>query len=385
MFLRELEGLKENGLLREIKDRDRASPQGRLISIGKRHCLLNFASNDYLGLANHPAVVEAAKKALTEFGAGAGASRLLSGGTTLHKKLETALARFKGTGSALIFNSGYSLNTGLIPAVAAEGDALFSDELNHASIVDGCRLSRAKKHIYRHKDVGHLEELIKKSDARRKVVVTDAVFSMDGDIAPLNDLYALCKAEGAALYIDDAHGTGVTGKGKGTLKHFGLKPVPFVIEMGTLSKALGSFGAFLTGPKETVGWAVNNARCLIYSTALPPSPVGAALKALELVGTDGARIERLWANRDMLLSALQRLGLDTGESETPIIPVMLKDVQDALGMSRRLLAAGIYAPAIRPPTVKQPRLRLTVTASHTDEDIERLIRALNNKCRSKAT
>ncbi|MDP2166747.1 MAG: pyridoxal phosphate-dependent aminotransferase family protein [Thermodesulfovibrionales bacterium] len=377
MFRKELEALKENRLLREIKDR--GSAQGARINI-KGRVYINFGSNDYLGLASHPHVAAGAKDALEKFGAGAGASRLLAGGTSLSERLESLLADFKEAEKALVFNSGYCMNTGVIPALADEEDAVFSDELNHASIIDGCRLSKAKKYIYRHSDVSHLRELLRGTKARKKIIVTDAVFSMDGDIAPIEEICGLC-ASGSGdmlLYMDDAHGTGVLGKGRGTLRHFGIKPEPWIIQMGTMSKAMGSFGAFAAGDGDSIGWLLNSARSLIFSTALPPSAVGASIAALEVIWKDDkGLVDKLWDNRDKLMNELAGLGLDTGRSETPIIPLIMKDVESTAGLSDYLYKEGIYAPAIRPPAVRTPRVRLTVTAAHTEEEIGILARALH--------
>jgi 8-amino-7-oxononanoate synthase len=375
MFEDMLEDRKREGLLREIHDR--ASAMGRTITVDGRE-LLNFASNDYLGLASNEKLKQAASKAIMIFGTGAGASRLLSGGTRLHEELEQGVASFKGTPSALVFNSGYAANTGVLPALAGEGNAIFSDELNHASLIDGCRLSGAAKYIYRHADMEHLEDFLGSSTAKQKVVATDSVFSMDGDIAPLAGLMELSEKYGAILYIDDAHGTGTLGNGRGALAHFGLNPGPRVIQMGTFSKALGSFGAFVAADRGTTRWLINSARSLIYSTALPPAAIAASIAALEIVGTDSAPVERLWENRERLAGGLADLGLNTGRSRTPIIPVLFDSVEGALAASARLRKEGIYAPAIRPPTVKRPRLRLTVTAAHTEEDIARILDVLSD-------
>jgi 8-amino-7-oxononanoate synthase len=375
MFEDMLEDRKRQGLLRSIHDR--ASAMGRTIMVDGRE-LLNFASNDYLGLASDERLKQAASKAIMIFGTGAGASRLLSGGTRLHEELEQRLASFKGTPSALVFNSGYAANTGALPALADAGDAIFSDEMNHASLIDGCRLSRAAKYIYRHGDLEHLESFLASSTAKRKIVATDSVFSMDGDIAPLPGLMQLSEKYGSILYIDDAHGTGIFGNGHGMLAHFGLKPEPWVIQMGTFSKALGSFGAFVAADRGTIGWLTNSARSLIYSTALPPSAVAAASTALDIVDKDESINASLWSNREMLFDGLTSLGLNTGQSETPIIPVLFDSVKGALGATAHLREKGIYAPAIRPPTVKEPRLRLTVTASQTEEDLNVLLHALSS-------
>ena len=373
MFFEKLKILKENRLFREIKDR--ASPQGSKIKLGGRE-YVNFSSNDYLGLANHPYIINEVKKALDEYGSGSGASRLLSGGSILHKELEDKTAQFKETESALVFNSGYAANSGIIPAITDKDDMIFSDELNHASIIDGCRLSKAKTVIYRHKDLSHLEDLIRKEDAKNKIVITDTVFSMDGDIAPLAGIYDICKKNNAILYIDDAHGTGVLGNGRGALSHFNIKPEPWVIQMGTFSKALGSFGAFVTGNREVIEWIQNTARSFIFSTALPSCVIAASIAALELIKNDSELIKKLWENRDRAASDIKDSGYDIMGSETPIIPLKTGNVEDTLRISRHLYEKGLFAPAIRPPTVIEPRIRITVTASHTDEDIEKLIEAL---------
>lgn len=399
MFSKPLAYLKEKNIFRRIKDR--ASPQGsRIIINGKEY--INFSSNDYLGLANHPHLIEAAQRSMKRFGFGSGASRLLSGGSALHEKLEMKIARFKSTESALIFNSGYSANTGIIPAIAGKGDVIFSDELNHASIIDGCRLSRAKTIVYRHKDTLQLETLIKKTKAKRKIIVTDSVFSMNGDIAPLKEIYKLCaslnlygQTRGSSgqthrsaptpstaptnciLYIDDAHATGVLGNGKGSLEYFKIKPEPWIIQMGTFSKALGSFGAFGAGSRDTINWIINAARSFIFSTALPSCVIAASIAALELIEKNPKLIKRLWSNRDKLVIELTKLGCDIMGSETPIIPIKTGSIKKTLEISQSLFEKGIYVSAIRPPAVKEPRIRITVTAAHTNNDIKKLISALS--------
>ncbi len=373
MFFEKLKILKENRLFREIKDR--ASPQGSKIKLDGRE-YVNFSSNDYLGLANHPYIINEVKKALDEYGFGSGASRLLSGGSILHKELEDKTAQFKETESALVFNSGYAANTGIIPTITDKDDIIFSDELNHASIIDGCRLSKAKTLIYRHKDLSHLKDLIRKEDANRKIVITDTVFSMDGDITPLSGIYDICKKNNAILYIDDAHGTGVLGKGRGALSHFNIRPEPWIIQMGTFSKALGSFGAFVAGSRDVIEWIINTARSFVFSTALPSCVIAASIAAFELLEKDSELIKRLWANRNKVADSIKDIGHNIAESETPIIPLKTGTVEDTLRISRHLYEKGIFAPAIRPPTVIEPRIRITITAAHIDEDIERLIEAL---------
>jgi 8-amino-7-oxononanoate synthase len=366
--------LQEKGLLREIKDR--ASPQGPRVVFREKE-YINFSSNDYLGLSAHPFVIETAKRAMDDYGFGSSSSRLLGGGSILHGELERKVAQFKGTEAALILNSGYSANTGIIPAISDEHTVLFSDELNHASIIDGCRLSRAKTLIYRHRDVSHLEELLKEQKLQKKIVITDAVFSMEGDIAPLEGIFNTCKSHDALLYLDDAHGTGVLGNGKGALSHFNIQPEPWIIQMGTFSKALGSLGAFIAGSSDLISWILNTARSFIFSTTLPACVVAASIASLELIEKDSELIEKLWENRNKTSYLLQSTGYDSMGSETPIIPVRTGSLENTMRVSTHLYERGIFAPAIRPPTVKEPRIRITVTAAHASEDIEKLIEALS--------
>ncbi|MBI5847995.1 MAG: 8-amino-7-oxononanoate synthase [Nitrospirae bacterium] len=379
MFEAEMEKLIGQKLQRQFIDR--ASAQGPVIAIGGKK-LVNFSSNDYLGFAAHPDLVKAAAQAMLKYGFGAGASRLLAGGTVLHAKLEKTLSAWKRTESAVVFNSGYAANTGIIPAIADEGDLIFSDSLNHASIIEGCRLSRAKTIIYRHGDIRHLQTLMKKcKTSGKKIVVTDTVFSMDGDLAPLKDLYDFCKSVNASrithnallLYLDDAHGTGVLGNGSGALAHFGLKPEPWIIQMGTFSKALGAFGAFAAGSEDTMQWISNRARSLIFSTALPPAVIAAVTAAVQLIRKDRGFVQRLWTNREYLINALQAIGYDEIVSETPIIPIRTSTIEAALRLSQFLFDHGVYAPAIRPPTVAEPRIRVVVTAAHEKKHLERLV------------
>ncbi len=379
MFENELKEHRRSGLFRIITDRQsKTGPE--IIIKGIR--LINFSSNDYLSLSSEPEVIKAGMDAIEQYGMGSGASRLLSGGTTLHESLEQLLSEFKATESALVFNSGYAANTGIIPAIANSDTALFSDELNHASIIDGCRLARAEVFVYRHRDIEHLKKLLRNCNKSRKIIVSDTVFSMDGDIAPLIELKELADSEGALLYIDDAHGTGVLGEGYGALRHFGLEPDENIIQMGTLSKAIGSFGAFVAGTKTVTDWLVNTARTLIFSTALPPSVVVAAETSIRIIINQPQRVEKLWKNRELLVMGLQSLGIDTSPSETPIIPIKVKENEEAINLSIFLRERGIYAPAIRPPTVPTPRIRVTVVSGHTEEHIQRLLDTLKEakKC-----
>lgn len=368
-FEERLRTLHHEGLLRNIQDKK--TSQGPRIIINNKE-LINFASNDYLGLANHPLVIKAAIQAIDRYGMGSGASRLLGGGTDLHKALEEKVAAFKGTPSALVLNSGYTANVSCIPCLVEEGDYIFSDELNHASIIDGIRLSKAKVFIYKHKDITNLEELLYsvKNEKTKKIIITDSVFSMDGDIAPIRELIELSERYDALLYVDDAHATGVLGNGRGSLAHFGPSHKPFIIQMGTFSKALGTFGAYVASEGIFRDWFINRARGFIYSTALPPSVIAATIKSIELIESNPELIKRLWFNRERLLLILKNLGLETGFTETPIIPVIFRNIEICLKVYSKLYEHGIYAPAIRPPTVKTPRIRFTVSSAHTEEDLD---------------
>ncbi len=363
--------LKDKGLYRGIRDREYSS--NMIIKIdGKNY--INFASNDYLGLTHHPLVIEAAKKSLELFGTGAGASRLLSGGTILYKNLEELLCKIKGTPRALLLNSGYTANTTVIPCLMEEEDLILSDELNHASIIDGCRLSKAKRIIFPHKDMDALEKLIKSNrrSSGKLMIVTDSVFSMDGDIAPLRDIYILCKKYEALLYVDDAHGTGVLGNGSGALKHFDIPSESFILQMGTLSKAIGSFGAFVSGNEILIDWIINKGRGFIFSTALPPAVVGAAYASLKIIEEEKSLIEKLWNNTKIVFEFLKKLKFQMTNTETPIIPVIFNNIEEAQKASDTLLRYGIYAPVIKPPTVKNVRIRITISAAHSEKDLETL-------------
>jgi 8-amino-7-oxononanoate synthase len=373
VFSEKIKNLEGESLLRHLKDR--GSPQGpRILFDGKEY--VNFSSNDYLGIANNPYIVDRVMASVSEYGFGAGASRLLSGGSMLHRKVEEKVARFKGTESALVFNSGYAANTGVIPCISDEDTAIFSDEFNHASIIDGCRLSKARTTVYQHRDVTHLSDLLKKETSKTKIIVTDTIFSMDGDIAPLREICDLCRVHEAILYLDEAHATGVIGNGKGALAHFDIDPQPWIIQMGTFSKALGSLGAFLAGSADVVTWALNAARSFVYSTALPSCVIAASMAALETIEDDSVLMKKLWKNREKLVKGVKDIGYDIMGSESPIVPVRTGSVENTLRVSKGLFERGIYAPAIRPPTVKESRIRINVTAVHTDEDIGRLIEAL---------
>jgi len=366
----------------ELHERERRHLLRGLVGIGSRqgpHVLLNgkevvlLCSNNYLGFAEHPALAKAAQLALDRYGSGTGASRLVSGNMDIHEELERRIAAFKGTEAAILFNSGYAANTSVIQAVVGEGDVILSDELNHASIIDGCRLSRAKTVVYRHSDAGHLETLLNEhASLRRKLIVTDGVFSMDGDIAPLPDLVRLSERHGAMLMVDDAHGTGVLGaRGRGTVEHFGLEGRVH-IQMGTLGKALGSFGAYVAGDRGLITYLMNTCRSYIFSTSLPPAVCAASIAALALVDDEPWRRDSLRQNRGRFAEGLLSRGISVGTSATPIMPVITGSAENAITVARELLAAGVFATAIRPPTVPEgrSRIRTTVMATHSPADID---------------
>ncbi|MBF0339075.1 MAG: 8-amino-7-oxononanoate synthase [Nitrospirae bacterium] len=373
MYTAYLQRLSEAGLLRTIADRN--CPQGRTILRGGAQ-LLNFASNDYLGLAAGNVITGEARRAMADFGLGAGASRLLSGGCTLHGELERKVAAFKGTEAALVFNSGYTANVSAIPALATKEGAIFSDELNHASIVDGCRLSGAERFVYRHGSLSHLAELLQASTRTPKLVITESVFSMDGDVADIGGICELCKAHNALLYVDDAHATGVLAGGRGSLAYFNIPLDDNIIQMGTFSKALGSMGGFIAASGTIIEYLVNSARGLIYSTALPAPVVAASLAAIDYVQGNPDVVATLHANIANCKRLLQLLGIHVHDAPTAIVPIYVETVADALRISGQLTARGIYAPAIRPPTVKQPRIRISLSALHSDEDIKHLSASL---------
>ncbi len=339
--------------------------------------LLCFSSNDYLGLAADPRLAEAAARAARRWGTGAGASRLITGTLGLHGELEERLAALKGAEAAVLFSTGYQANQGLLQGLMPEG-VICSDAKNHASIVDGCRLSRARTAVYRHADPDHLAELLAEHrDAPRTLVVTDGVFSMDGDLAPLPALAGLAARHGALVAVDDAHATGVVGAGRGTAHHLGVDPAGLV-QMGTLGKALGSFGAFVACPRPVRDLLVNRARSLIYTTAPPPPAVGAALAALEILAAEPERLAALDRNARHLRGGLRALGFAVPADPTPIVPLVLGDNQRALAWGRALEERGFWVHPIRPPTVAPgtARLRVAVTATHRPEDLDALLAAV---------
>jgi 8-amino-7-oxononanoate synthase len=357
------------GLARRLRRVDGA--QDTWVSVEGRRALL-LCSNNYLGLANDRRLRAAAEQAVAEYGVGAGASRLISGSMRIHHELEEEIAAFKGTEAALLFNSGYHANIGVITALAGSEDAVFSDELNHASIIDGCRLSRAKVVVYPHKDMDALGRSLARTEARRRLVVTDSVFSMDGDTAPLRDLCDVAERHAAMVMVDEAHATGVVGPaGAGLAAAMGVQD-RVTVHMGTLGKALGGFGAFVAARRALVDLLVNEARSFVYTTALPVPVVAAARAALSIVCTEPQRREQLRENAAFLRDGLERLGLKVGGDGGHIIPVFVGDDRRTMCLSERLLAEGAFVQGIRPPTVPvgSARLRVTVMSTHTREDLE---------------
>ncbi|BFU94035.1 MAG: 8-amino-7-oxononanoate synthase [Nitrospira sp.] len=348
-----------------------------VVKIDGREILL-LASNDYLGLAGHPDIIHAATEATRRYGVGSGASRLVSGTLTPHKDMERALARFKRTASALAFGSGYLANLGAIPTLIGRGGLILADRLCHASLIDACRLSGADFRIYRHNDLSHLKTLLShRKAARRTMVVTDGVFSMDGDLAPLSELFDLTRQYDVELYVDDAHGTGVMGEtGRGTLEHFHLEDaIPF--HMGTLSKAVGCMGGYIAGTETLITYLLNTSRSFMYTTAPPPGAAAAAIAALDIMQREPQRRQRLWANREKLCNGLRQLGFTIGATASPIIPIVIGRADRALAFAEHLFSNGVFAPAIRPPTVPEStsRIRVTITSEHTSAQIDRAVTA----------
>jgi 8-amino-7-oxononanoate synthase len=372
--------LESSGLRRRLRMIE--GPQGAEVVLDGRPVLL-LCSNNYLGLADHPRLRRAAADAALSLGASAGASRLISGTMSIHAELESRLAEFKGTEAALLFGSGYLANTGAIAALAQRGEVVLSDELNHASIIDGCRLARAETFVYRHADTEHLEWGLRRAAGRAALIVTDGVFSMDGDIAPLPELADLARRHGCRLLVDEAHATGCIGPGgRGSVAAAGVTDEVDVI-VGTLGKALGGYGAYVCGSRELVDFLVNSARPFIFSTAPPPASVAAARAALELLADRPERVERLRANAAALREGLRSEGLEPIGSETQIVPLVIGQADDTMTLCERLLAAGVFAQAIRPPTVPPEtcRLRLTTMATHRVADLRHAARLIGEAAR----
>ena len=370
-----LDDLRDRGLFRRL--RVVSGPQGPRVVLDGTPVLL-LCSNNYLGLADHPRVREAAADAAMRFGVGAGASRLVSGTMRIHEKLERRLSAFKGSPAALLFGSGYLANVGVVSALAGEGDVVFSDELNHASIIDGCRLSRAETFVYRHSDPDHLAWGLRQAGERAALIVTDSVFSMDGDVAPLAELADLAREHGVRLAVDEAHGVGCVGPGgRGAVHEAGVEGEVDVV-IGTLGKALGAYGAYVTCSEEISQLLVNTSRPFIFSTAPPPPAVAGALAALELLSEEPRRVDRLAANAEALRDELAREGFDVSGSTTQIVPLVIGEAEQAMRICELAIERGVFAQAIRPPTVAEgtSRLRLAVMATHDRDELREAARVL---------
>ena len=368
----EIDALKSQGLYNHI--RTIGSPQGAWLTVDGKH-VLNFCSNNYLGLANHPDLVAAVKKATDEMGVGPAAVRSIAGTMTLHVELEKRLAQFKGAEAAITFQSGFAANLAVIPALVGKEDVIFSDKLNHASIIDGCRLSGAKIIAYEHNDVKSLEEQIKAnlSQYRRALIITDGVFSMDGDIAPLPDIYEVAKRYDILLMVDDAHGEGVLGKGgRGIVDHFGLHG-KVDVEVGTMSKAFGVVGGIVAGKAVIIEWLRQRGRPFLFSSAVTVPDAAACLAAVNLLENSTELVDKLWKNAGYFKTEMKTLGFNTGVSETPITPVMLGEAPLAQQFSRELFDAGVFAMALGFPTVPQgkARIRVMISAAHAREDLDK--------------
>lgn len=378
-FLREeIDSLKEHGLYNTIRQIDGA--QGPWLDIGGRR-VLNFCSNNYLGLANDPRLVAAAKVALERHGIGPGAVRSIAGTMAIHTELEGRLARFKGVEAAISMQSGFVANIGTIAALVGEGDAVVSDALNHASIVDGVRLCKASRFVYQHTDMDDLDRVLteaRRSGANRILVITDGVFSMDGDIAPLDQVVEAADRYEAMVMVDDAHGEGVLGNGgRGIVDHFGLHG-RVEVEVGTMSKAFGVMGGYVAGPQLLVDWLRQRARPFLFSSAVTPPDAAACVAAVDVMEGSTDLVDRLWTNAERFRSALQSLGFDTGHTQTPITPVILGDESVAQQFSRRLFEEhSVFAQAIAYPTVPRgtARIRAMVSAGHSDNDLEQCVEA----------
>jgi 8-amino-7-oxononanoate synthase len=370
-----LDDLREQGLYRRM--RLVSGPQGPRVLLDGKPVLL-LCSNNYLGLADHPRVREAAAEAAMRYGVGAGASRLISGNMTVHRRLEAELADFEGSEACLLFGSGYLANAGIISTLAREGDVVLSDSLNHASIVDGCRLAKARTFVYDHCDVEHLEYGLREAAGRAALIVTDGVFSMDGDVAPLPEIVELARRYDARVMVDEAHGTGALGPGgRGAVAAAALEDEVDVV-VGTLGKSLGSYGAYVCCDSDMAEYLVNSARTLIFSTALPPPAVAGALAALDLLRSSPQRVDKLQRNARVLRESLRDEGLHTGDSDTQIVPLVVGDASAAMTACEKALKKGVFAQAIRPPTVPDStsRLRLAVMASHTGAELRQAAKAL---------
>jgi glycine C-acetyltransferase len=366
----ELRRLQEQGLL--LRTRTLEGPTGARARFDGRD-VVNLASNNYLGLANHPRMNEAAARAARELGAGTGAVRTIAGSMSMHRELERRFAAFKHAEDALMFQSGFTSNAGTVAAILTKEDVIVSDQLNHASIIDGARLSRAEIKVFAHKDAAAADALLAetKREGRRQLLITDGVFSMDGDVAPLPDLVEVAEKHGAIMMVDDAHASGVLGAGgAGTVDHFGLHG-RVDVQVGTLSKAIGVLGGFIAGPRHLIEWLQNRGRPYLFSTSAPPAVVAACIEALDIIRDEPDRLERLWSNTRFFKAGLHDLGFDTGASQTPITPVITGGEEKTQAFARRLFEEGVFTPAIVFPTVAkgQARVRTIVTADHREEDL----------------
>jgi glycine C-acetyltransferase len=373
----ELKSLRERGQFR--RPRELEGPQGARATFDGRE-VINLSSNNYLGLTNHPKMVEAALDATRALGVGSGSVRTIAGTMRLHEELERVLAEFKHTEAALVFQSGFTCNSGIIPVLVEAGDAILSDELNHASIIDGIRLTRAERKIWAHTDMNALEAALRETQsARRRLVVTDGVFSMDGDVAPLPDIVTLAERYGAIVYVDDAHASGVFGEaGRGTVDHFGLHGRVHV-QVGTLSKAIGALGGYVACGQALRDLLIVRGRPFLFSTSHPPAVAAACIASIGVLQDEPQLIERLWDNTRYFKAGLQRLGLNTGASQSPITPVIAGDGRKATQLSDRLFEQGVFAQGIGYPTVpdEKSRVRTIVTATHTRQDLDEALGAFD--------
>jgi len=382
----EVAALRERHLYRAL--RVMSSAQGPIVSVDRKR-VISLSSNDYLGLTHHPRLRDAALAAVRDFGVGSGAVRTIAGTMSMHEALEAELAEFKGTAAVLTFQSGFTANTGVIPTITGETDLVVSDALNHASIIDGMRLSKAPRKVYPHADVealkGVLDEAVEHGREgsgepyRSILVVTDGVFSMDGDIAPLPGIVDAAEAAGAAVFVDDAHASGVLGRdGRGSVDHFGLHG-RVAVQVGTLSKAVGALGGYVAGSTALREILTQRARPFLFSTSHPPAVVAACREAIKVMQEEPELLDRLWVNTRRFKGELGRLGFDTGRSETPITPVMMGDPETAMRFSDQLLGEGVFAQPVVYPTVAldQARIRTIVTAAHSDEQLDRALEAFS--------
>lgn len=371
-----LDELKDQGVYRKLTVLGSASGP-RCVINGKE--VINLSSNNYLGFANHPRLKEAAKKAIDEWGVGAGAVRTIIGNMSIHEQLEEKIAKFKHVEAVLVFQSGFTANAGCIPAITEKGDVIITDELNHASIIDGCRLSKADVVRYKHSDMADLERVILevKDKYNVKLIITDGVFSMDGDIAKLPEIVELAEKYGCLTYVDDAHSSGVLGNsGQGSAHHFGLSD-RVDIQIGTLSKAIGVVGGYVAGKRNLIEWLNHRGRPFLFSTALPPAVVMACMEAIDILSETTEYTDKMWANARYLKEGLNKLGFNTGNSETPITPVIAGEATKAIELSKRLFEEGVFAQSIVFPTVSKDaaRVRTIVTAAHTKEDLDEALAA----------